>query len=480
MEHYALGVGAPKDGSALRSGVAREETPRPGVRRHVPARAEGSLTPTSPLELTRSLLAEALDLGCAAVGVFPVAPFEDAGERLAAWLAAGHHGTMSYLSEGPRSDPRALLPEAESGLLVAVPYGGVPEDETPSPPPNGPRGRIARYARGNDYHPALHGLLLRLADAAAQRLGRPVLARVCVDTAPLLEREAARRAGLAFFGKNTLAIVPGLGSYVLLGEVLWDVPLVAGERLVRGRRAPAPALDGCGSCTACLDVCPTNAFRGPHQLDARLCLSYLTIESAGVIPEALREPIGDHVFGCDLCQDVCPYNRAAPKRLPSSPLGTHEHLKAPDLVELLELGSAGYRRFVRGTALRRVNRERLARNAAVALGNVGGEAELAPLSRALRQHPSPLVRGHAAWALGRLLSRLTLGRSTPLVGMDSAPTQARRGDAEAAVGAALEALSAACAGDADPWVREEADRARHALAEPARRLPLVSGQAPPL
>lgn len=482
MEHYALGVGAPKDGSAPPSGVGRQEMPQPGVRRHVPTPLGRPEAAPTPLALTRALLVEALDLGCAAAGVFPVEPFAEAGQRLARWLDAGHHGTMSYLSDEPRAEPRALLPEARSGLLVALPYGCAPLPKTPftreTPPASAdaaaaPRGRIARYAQGEDYHQLLWGFLLRLADSAARRLGRPVLARVCVDTAPLLEREAAVQTGLAFFGKNAMAILPGVGSYVLLGEVLWDVPLVAGEHLVKGRRArTGAAATGCGSCTACLDVCPTGAFRGPNDLDARLCLSYLTIESVGVLPEALRAAMGDHVFGCDLCQDVCPFNRAAPRRFPDSPLGAHERLQNPDLVELLELGSAAYRRFVRGTALRRVSRERLARNAAVALGNVGGEGAFAPLTRALQSHPSALVRGHAAWALGRLSSRL----GTPSAEASELTESALPGEphlGESPRKAARAALGAAAAEDPDLWVREEARRAEQALDPSRRHLPLV-------
>lgn len=424
--------------------VRREETEILGVRRHV---LEGTAPekPGSPAEeLTAHLLEEALRLGCAAAGIFPIEPFREAESRLTRWLEEGRHGTMTYLQGGRRGDPRALLAEAQSGLIVAVPYAAAPKE--PLPAADGrpaPKGRVARYAQGDDYHGRLRMLLLELADACARKVGRPVLARACVDTAPLLEREAARRAGLSFFGKNTLAIVPGVGSYVLLGELLLDVELPSGWRVVGERRQAVPRA-GCGSCTRCLDACPTGAFVGPYELDARRCISYLTIEYDGVIPEELREPIGDHVFGCDICQDVCPFNRSSKPR-PPSPLGHYEHLEAPDLIALLELTSSGYRRLVAGTALRRVSRARLARNAAVALGNVGDERALQPLARALA-HPSALVRGHAAWALGQLLHRL-------------GPADLPDPELQPRTEKAREALAQASQGDADEDVRAEARRA---------------------
>lgn len=398
--------------------VRRESTDTAGVRLHLPVRSATASRPPDPEQLTERLLEGALARGCAAAGVFSLEPFTEGGRHLAGWLEAGHHGEMAYLAEGPRHLPAELLPGGRSGLVVALPYGRPPpapgsEQRSRAASVGGAGdesrpliGRVAKYAQGDDYHHHLRVLLLELADLCAQELGAPVRARVCVDTAPLLERDAAARAGLSFFGKNTLAIVPGVGSYFLLGELLVDVPLAAGAR-VQGQRQREIPRAGCGSCTACLDACPTGAFLGPHAIDARRCISYLTIEYDGVIPEDLRAGIGAHVFGCDVCQDVCPFNHSAHKRLQPSSLGHHARLEAPDPIELLELTSSGYRRFVAGTALRRVNRARLARNAAVTLGNVGDERALLPLAKALRDHPSALVRGHAAWALGRLLQRLS-------------------------------------------------------------------------
>lgn len=291
-----------------------------------------------------------------------------------------------------RADPATLLPEARTLITVALPYAraGLPERDPAGPLPL--QGLVARYARGRDYHDVLKQRLRALADRTAELAGRRVLARPCVDTAPLLEREAARRAGVGFTAKSTLTIVAGLGSYVLLGELLVDLEVAPTE----------PVRAGCGSCRTCLVACPTRAFVDAYTLDARRCISYLTIELAGSIPRELRSSIGRWVFGCDVCQEVCPYNQSPKPRPSDTELAGDRDLSDPDLVELLELSSAAYRRLVRGTALRRVSRPRLQRNAAVALGNTQNPDAVPPLARALSSNPSPLVRGHAAWALGRL------------------------------------------------------------------------------
>jgi epoxyqueuosine reductase len=279
---------------------------------------------------------------------------------------------------------------------------------------------VARYARGEDYHDVLRKKLRRLADAVANLLGRPVLARHCVDTAPLLERAAAERAGLGFASKSTMTIIPGVGSYVMLGELLVDAEITV----------DAPIAPRCGSCRSCLDACPTGAIVDAHVVDARRCISYLTIELNGPIPRELRPLIGLRVFGCDICQDVCPFNASAEHK-PSAPeLAPRPSLAAPDLIDLLELGSARYRQLVKGTALRRTHRAQLARNAAVALGNSKDARAVIPLARAVAAHTSALVRGHAAWALGEI--------------------------GEPARELAWQSLSCARAHDADQFVREEA------------------------
>jgi epoxyqueuosine reductase len=360
--------------------------------------------PAAPPEsLEQRILAAARDVGFARAGIVRPDRAEQAAERLSAWLAAGHHGEMHYLAGGlDRAAPASLLERVQSVVVVALPYGAPPTPLRRSATGPALTGRVAAYALGDDYHRVLKLKLERLGQVIDGLVGRPVERRACVDSAPLLERELAERAGLGFSAKSTLTIVPGVGSYVLLGELLLDLPLTP---------TTGTAPSGCGTCTECLTACPTGAFVGPHVLDARRCISYLTIELKGSIPRELRRLIGTHVFGCDVCQDVCPWNRSrhAPPRDPE--LGLRSELAEPGLVDLLFLSSSGYRRLVRGTALARVSRARLARNAAVALGNTRSAAAEAPLSRALESHASALVREHAAWALGALGLPLGEGRA---------------------------------------------------------------------
>ena len=402
-----------------------------GARLHHPkSGAEARII--SAVELATQVRAAGQALGFVRVGFAPVDPLELGEQRLSAWLAAGRHAQMAYLDEGPRHDPRRLLSEAKTLIAVALSYPGtrdvVPLRGSAEGPPL--TGIVARYARGEDYHDVMRRKLRLLADAVANLLGRPVLARHCVDTAPLLERAAAERAGLGFAAKSTMTIIPGVGSYVMLGELLVDVEIAA----------DAPIAARCGSCRLCLDACPTGAIVGDHVIDARRCISYLTIESSDPIPRELRPLIGRRVFGCDVCQDVCPFNASAEHK-PSAPeLAPRSNLDAPDLIGLLELGSARYRQLVKGSALRRTHRAQLARNAAIALGNSKDSRAVIPLARAVSAHTSPLVRGHAAWALGE-------------IGAAAKPD-------------ALQALQCASEHDADPFVREEAAYALSRLLAP--------------
>ncbi|HEY4238195.1 MAG TPA: tRNA epoxyqueuosine(34) reductase QueG [Kofleriaceae bacterium] len=313
-------------------------------------------------------------------------------EVYTSWLAQGHAGAMAYLAApehvGGRADLRSLLADAQSLIVVALAYprdAPIPIDRL--------RGRIARYARGEDYHLVLRDRLVALADALAAELGRPIASRPCVDSAPVLEREWAERAGLGFVAKNTMLIAPGAGSYVLLGELLVDVPLV--------QAAPPLPKPRCGSCRACLDACPTQAFVDAYVLDARRCISYQTIENHGDIPRELRAAMGTWVFGCDVCQEVCPFNAGAGE--PADPrlaVRDGEHA-LPDLARLATLGTNQLRHFVRRTAMRRIPRAVLLRNVAVALGNTGDPRAIPPLA-ALLADREPLVRAHAAWALAEL------------------------------------------------------------------------------
>ncbi len=344
----------------------------------------------------------ARELGFARAAVVPI----ESPRRHAiytSWLADGRAGEMTYLSEPshvePRADLHSLLASARALIVVALAYGRtdpIPAQALVRGPrgPRGPRGKIARYARGEDYHLVMRDRLVALADRLAAKLERPVASRPCVDSAPVLEREWAERGGLGFVAKNTMLIAPGVGSYVVLGELLVDVdlPVTAPEQPPRPR---------CGSCRSCLDACPTGAFIDGYVLDARRCISYLTIEHHGVIPTELRSAIGTWVFGCDVCQEVCPFNAGTGE--PADPLlepRTVEHA-LPDLIALAARGANQLRQFVRRTAMRRVPRDVLLRNVAIALGNAGS-VEAIPSLVALLHHRSPLVRGHAAWALGRL------------------------------------------------------------------------------
>lgn len=327
-------------------------------------------------------------LGFHRVGVSAAAPAAT-HDRFVAWLAAGYAGEMAYLADPgavrDRRDVRSVCAEARSVVVVALSYGG-----PPGPAPPG-RGVIARYARGRDYHMVMKDKLGALADRVAAGLGRAVVARPCVDTAPVLERDLGERAGIGFVGKNTLLIAPGLGSNVLLGELLLDVEAAP------TRDGDEPARRRCGSCRACLDACPTGAFASAFVLDARRCISYLTIEHVGAIPRELRPRMGAMIFGCDVCQDVCPFNAAGSEPAPE----LRPAREPPDLIALLDLGAAQFRRFVRRTALRRIHRAQLLRNVCVALGNVGDAAAIPALRRAMEREGA-LVRAHAAWALGRL------------------------------------------------------------------------------
>lgn len=345
----------------------------------------GPLTQTP----TQAIALAARELGFCRIGFASAAPFTRAKEQLASWLGRGYAGTLNYLASDDRSDPSALLPGAKTIVAVALSYG------RPSPrTPNASRleGSVARYAQGEDYHLVVRDKLVLLAERCRDILGPELGTRVCVDTAPLFEHEAARAAGLGFTAKSTLTIVPGAGSMVVLGELLLDVELPPS----------APVNAGCGSCRACLDACPTGAFADAYVLDARRCISYLTIEHQGPIPRELRRPIGTRVFGCDVCQEVCPFN--ASRLLPERPveLAPRAALDPVDLIALLELGANSYRKLVKRTALRRASRATLSRNAAIALGNSGDARASAPLSRTLTAHSNPVVRSHAAWALGEL------------------------------------------------------------------------------
>jgi epoxyqueuosine reductase len=318
---------------------------------------------------------------------------------------------MAYLARRAqeRADLRSLLPDARSAIVLGASYASrdLPADVRNDPS----RGRMAAYAWGQDYHDILKPLLFELDAAIRVASGRTTLGRAFVDAGPVLERSWAQEAGLGFIGKNTCLITPQLGSWTFLAVLLVPEEVSrftsrrSGERQASSsqRHVANGKLQTCGACSRCLDVCPTGAFPAPHLLDARRCISYLTIELKGPIPHELRPRLGNWVFGCDLCQEVCPYNRrfARPPRLAA--LAGRPEMAAPRLLDLLALDEAGFRQRFRGSPALRAKRRGLLRNVCVALGNWGDPAAVPGLAEALHDH-EPLVRGHAAWALGRIAS----------------------------------------------------------------------------
>jgi len=309
------------------------------------------------------------------------------------WLEAGRHGEMAYLASERarqrRADPRHILPECRSILVLGIRY--------PVPGEGGDhqagKGRVAAYAWGEDYHDVLAGLLSQLVAFIEAKVGNPVPNRWYTDTGPILERDLAQRAGLGWIGKNTCLIAPRLGSYFFLAEVLLGIDL-----------EPDPPFlpDYCGSCTRCLEACPTACILPDRTLDASRCISYLTIELKGAIPPDLRQPVGTWVFGCDVCQQVCPWNRrfAAPEG--DVAFAPRRDVPAPDLVRELTLTPKDFNYKFKDSPVQRARRRGYLRNVAVALGNQRSPADVPGLVNALLGDPEPLVRQHAAWALGQI------------------------------------------------------------------------------
>ena len=310
------------------------------------------------------------------------------GERYREFVAAGRHGSMDWLAREPerRQSPERLWPEARTAIVCGMNYG--PERDPRPELAMRDRGYVSVYARHRDYHDVLKGRLKELAGWLHGRTGAEV--KVFVDTAPLLEKPLAQQAGLGWQGKHTNLVSRELGSWLFLGTILTALELPHDE----------PERDRCGSCRSCLDACPTAAFVGPYRLDARRCISYLTIEHRGQIPGEFRAAMGNRIYGCDDCLAACPWNKFA-RAAGEAKLKAREDLVAPGLAELALLDDAGFRARFSGSPVKRVGRDRFVRNVLVAIGN-SGETGLAPVAEGLLDDPSPLVRGMAAWALGRL------------------------------------------------------------------------------
>jgi epoxyqueuosine reductase len=342
----------------------------------------------APASLEDTLKATALRLGFDAAGIARADEAWDVGARLTEFVAEGRHGEMRWMEEtlARRSAPTAMWPEARSALVVAMNYG--PDHNPLDTLSQQETGNISVYARGRDYHDLIKSRLKQLAGEVAALTGADV--KVFVDTAPLMEKPLAERAGLGWQGKHTNLVSRELGSWFFLGTVLTSADLAAdpsGE-------------DHCGSCRACLDICPTNAFPAPYQLDARRCISYLTIEHAGPIPREFRATMGNRIYGCDDCLAVCPWNKFAASASEAS-LFARAELKTPGLDELAALDDAAFREVFSGSPVKRSGRDRFVRNVCVAIGN-SGSARLVPSLLPLLEDASPLVRGAAVWALARL------------------------------------------------------------------------------
>ena len=381
-----------------------------------PLRHDGVMTPA---ERTRWIGERARAVGFDLCGVAPVSTedgqgFEELG-RFSEWLARGYAGEMKYLHDPRRSDPRLVLDGAESLIVVGLNYNSAPRaNELPgAADTESPRGWISRYAWGDDYHEVLQGKLKTLIAEMHARFQEPFEARAYTDTGPIIERVAAKYAGLGWLAKNTCLINSKLGSWIFLGVVITTLALE--PSLAAG--SPPPA-DLCGNCTRCLDACPTHAFPEPYVLDARRCISYLTIELRGTIPEEFRGQMGSAVIGCDICQDVCPWNRKAPITAPTAfqpreairipKAEIRVSLLAPELEWLASLSQQEFSAVFRGSAVKRAKWQGLVRNACIALGNSTVNRDSPAFSRVIRLLESLsslgdlIISDHARWALARL------------------------------------------------------------------------------
>ncbi|MSP49916.1 MAG: tRNA epoxyqueuosine(34) reductase QueG [Alphaproteobacteria bacterium] len=333
---------------------------------------------------------KALALGFDAVGFAPAALSGEARDNLAHYLGQGLHGDMGWLAAKAdrRGDPRTLWPDAKSVIVLGMNYG-------PAEPPNAHLGEaeagvVSVYARGRDYHDVVKSRLKALGRWLAE--DRRCQVKVFVDTAPVMEKPLAEAAGIGWQGKHTNLVSRDFGSWLFLGEVFTDLVL----------EPDMPHADACGACRACLDACPTAAFPAPYRLDARRCISYLTIEHKGAIPIELRPLLGNRIYGCDDCLAACPWNKfATPTSEPD--LLPRNELTAPRLAELAALDDAGFRRLFAGSAVKRLGRDRFVRNVLIAIGN-SGEPALAQVAGRLLDDDAAVVRGAAAWAFGRIAS----------------------------------------------------------------------------
>ncbi|WP_269933256.1 tRNA epoxyqueuosine(34) reductase QueG [Aminobacter sp. HY435] len=351
-------------------------------------------TSTSETALRRLIEHEAKRAGFAAVAVtrpdaIPLAP-----ARLAQFVEEGLHGSMDWMAETleRRSAPSALWPDVRSIIVFAMNYG--PDTDPRALQAQTDRAAISVYARNRDYHDVMKGRLKEIAGKIVARAGGDV--KVFVDTAPIMEKPLAESAGLGWQGKHTNLVSREFGSWLFLGTIFTTAELEPDEA----------EIDRCGSCRACLDACPTGAFPAPYRIDARRCISYLTIENKGPVPVEFREKIGNRIYGCDDCLAACPWNKFA-QAASEAKLAARDDLREPRLAELILLDDASFRSFFSGSPVKRIGRDRFIRNVLIAAGNSGESGLIAPC-RALVADASPLVRGAAVWALSRLTGAATL------------------------------------------------------------------------
>jgi epoxyqueuosine reductase len=346
--------------------------------------------------LSQRLKAQALTEGFAACGIAPADAAPETAGRLRDWLASGAHGEMAWMESRAhhRERPRALWPEVRSLVMLGMSYA--PKEDPLRLEDAADIGRISVYAQGRDYHDIVKKGLKRLARwlvAEAAKQGAEGDVKVFVDTAPVMEKPLAEAAGIGWQGKHTNLLSRDHGNWLFLGAIYTTLDL----------EPDAPGEDRCGSCTACQAACPTDAFPAPYRLDARRCISYLTIEHRGPIPHEFRAAMGNRIYGCDDCLAVCPWNKFAEQAEANTLFAARAELAAPRLADLLALDDAGFRAVFSGSPIKRIGRDRMVRNCLIAAGN-SGDAALAEPVRALLDDPDEVVREAAEWAMGRLLS----------------------------------------------------------------------------
>jgi epoxyqueuosine reductase len=367
----------------------------------------------APENLEARIAAEALRQGFAVCGFAGAGEDPLRSERLEQWLGEGYHGSMEWMATraAERRSPQGLWPEAKSVIALGMSYA--PAQDPLALEGSAHHARISAYAQGRDYHDVVKKRLKALARWLVEAVpGAEV--KVFVDTAPVMEKPLGQAAGIGWQGKHTNLVSPTHGSWLFLGAIYTTLEL-----------APAAShRDQCGTCRACLDACPTNAFPAPYRLDARRCISYLTIEHKGPVAEELRPLLGNRIYGCDDCLAVCPWNKFASAAQAMREFLPRAELVAPRLAELLALDDAGFRALFSGSPIKRIGRNRFVRNCLYAAGNSGNRALIAPVE-ALTHDPDPVVAEAARWALGRLMPERAVSQPLPLPRALAPPTQSR-------------------------------------------------------